>query len=180
MCLRESKPSRREGLAAYLVGIRRRGWTALLSIDLTYVQWGLRVRALCMRHVMIYPLSRSRLTAGIQSSPHDGLASRFKRWLFEPPFSRLTIAARIAAIALALAVPLNLVIAAVIWRLSESASEAQRTSLLYTARSVAAAVDAKLDKYMAFAEALARSPALLEDKLDSFSPGLVENQCRLL
>jgi len=52
--------------------------------------------------------------------------------------------------------------------LSEAASDAQRTSLLYTAQSVAAAVDAKLDKYMALAQALASSPALLDDNLDIF------------
>ncbi|MGA7324430.1 MAG: PAS domain-containing protein, partial [Rhodomicrobium sp.] len=80
----------------------------------------------------------------------------------------MTIAARITAIAVTLAVPLNLVIFAVIWRLSEAASEAQRTSLLYTARSVAAAVDAKLGEYVALAQALARSPHLLEDNLDVF------------
>jgi PAS domain S-box-containing protein len=66
------------------------------------------------------------------------------------------------------AVPLNLVNIAVIWHLSEAASEAQRSSLLYTARSVAAAIDAKLSQYMTLAQALASSPALLEDKLDTF------------
>ena len=40
--------------------------------------------------------------------------------------------------------------------------------MLYTARSVAAAVDAKLGEYMALAQALARSPAILEDSLDAF------------
>jgi PAS domain S-box-containing protein len=72
------------------------------------------------------------------------------------------------AIVLTLAVPLNLAIIAVIWHLSEAAIETQRTSLLYTARSVAAAADAKLGEYMALAQALARSPTLLEDNLDGF------------
>src|SRR5262249_20301589 len=39
---------------------------------------------------------------------------------------------------------------------------------MFTARSVAAAADAKLDKYMALTQALALSPALLEDNLDAF------------
>jgi PAS domain S-box-containing protein len=81
---------------------------------------------------------------------------------------KLTIGARITAIALIIAVPLNLVNIAVIWHLSDAASEAQRSSLLYTARSVAAAVDAKLSQYMTLAQSLASSPALLEDKLDTF------------
>src|SRR5262249_3863164 len=55
-----------------------------------------------------------------------------------------------------------------IWRLSEAANEAQRTNLLYTAHSVAAAADAKLGEYIALGQALARSPALLEDNLDRF------------
>jgi PAS domain S-box-containing protein len=85
-----------------------------------------------------------------------------------PSFSGWTIAARITVVVLTLAVPLNLAIFTVIWHLSETANEAQRTNLLYTARSVAAAVDAKLGEYMALGRALARSPALLEDHLGAF------------
>src|SRR5579862_5673367 len=73
-------------------------------------------------------------------------------------FSRVSIAGRIVAITIALALPLNLIIAAIIWHLSDAASEAQRTSLLYTARSIAAASDARLGEYIALAEALGRSP----------------------
>jgi PAS domain S-box-containing protein len=80
----------------------------------------------------------------------------------------MSIAVRIVVIAVALALPLNLVIGAIIWHLSDAASEAQRVSLLYASRSIAAAADAKLGKYMALAEALARSPALLDDNLDAF------------
>jgi PAS domain S-box-containing protein len=90
------------------------------------------------------------------------------RWLSKPSLSRWTIGARLTAITLALAVPLNLVILAVIWRLSEAANEAQRASLLYTARSVVAAVDAKLDRYVGLAQALSRLPALLDDNLEVF------------
>jgi PAS domain S-box-containing protein len=72
------------------------------------------------------------------------------------------------AIAIALALPLNLVIAAIIWHLSDSASDAQRMDLMYSARSVAAAAGAKLDKYMAMAQALARSPAIVKDNIDDF------------
>src|SRR5579883_3097157 len=98
------------------------------------------------------------------------VASRawLRGWCFNASVASLTIAARIVIIAVTISLPLNLVIAAIIWHLSESASEGQRTSLLYTARSVAAATSAKLDKYLALAEALARSPLLLEDNLDAF------------
>src|SRR5712671_1511336 len=86
-------------------------------------------------------------------------AQHFKNW---------TIAARLIAIVIALALPLNLLVIAVIWNLDSAADEAQRASLLYSARSVAAAVDAELSKYIALAQALSRSPAVLEDNLDAF------------
>ena len=100
------------------------------------------------------------MTAEGAASPH--------RWVRVWPFSRLSIAARITAIALTLVLPLNLVVGAVIWHLSDAAGEAQRTSLLYAARSIVAASDAKLGEYTALAEALARSPSILEDNLEAF------------
>src|SRR5215475_1975386 len=118
--------------------------------------------------MMIYHLSWPRSAAATEDGPPSAEGRWFERWFLVSWFSRLTIAARIMAIALTLAVPLNLVIAAVIWHLSEAAMKTQRASLLYTARSVAAAADAKLGEYMALAQALARSPALLEDNLAGF------------
>jgi PAS domain S-box-containing protein len=117
---------------------------------------------------MNYHLSWLRSAAAIGDGMHNAACRLLGRWLSVPLFSRLTIAARIIAIVLTFAVPLNLVIFAVIWHVSEAAIETQRASLLYTARSVAAAADAKLGEYMALAQALARSPALLEENLDSF------------
>src|SRR5262249_14285013 len=84
-------------------------------------------------------------------------------------FNRLSIPRRLMLLVLALALPLNLVFAGVIWGLVNSADEAQRTSLLYTARSIAAGVDAEISKYRALAEPLARSPELLDDNLDAFA-----------
>ena len=83
-------------------------------------------------------------------------------------FNRLGISARLILLMLALALPLNLVIVGVTRGLLERANEVQRTSLLYAARSIAAGVDAELDKYVALAEALSRSPALLDENLDAF------------
>jgi signal transduction histidine kinase len=78
------------------------------------------------------------------------------------------IAQPLILLVLALALPLNLIIVGVIWSLVSRANEVQRTSLLYAARSIAAGVDAELGKYVAVAEALSRSPALLDDNLDAF------------
>jgi signal transduction histidine kinase/ActR/RegA family two-component response regulator len=83
-------------------------------------------------------------------------------------FSHLSISARLILLVLALALPLNLVIGGIIWSLVSRANDAQRTSLLYAARSVAAGLNAELGKYVALAEALSRSPALLDDNLDAF------------
>jgi signal transduction histidine kinase/CheY-like chemotaxis protein len=82
--------------------------------------------------------------------------------------SRLSIPWRLALLVLALAVPLNLIALTVIWGLVDRATNEQRASLLYTARSIAAGVDAKLGKYIALGEALARSPAALDDNLGAF------------
>jgi hypothetical protein len=70
----------------------------------------------------------------------------------------LSIPWRLGLLVLALALPLNLVIVGTIWGLLNRADDAQRTSLLYAARSIAAGVDAKFAKYFALAESLARSP----------------------
>jgi PAS domain S-box-containing protein len=92
----------------------------------------------------------------------------FEQGCTVPSFSGWTVATRITVVVLTLALPLILAIFAVIWQMSRGANEVQRTNLLYTARSVAAAVDAKLEQYIALTEALALSPAVLEDNLDVF------------
>ena len=82
--------------------------------------------------------------------------------------NRLSIPWRLGLLLLALALPLNLIILGAIWGLVKQGDDAQRASLLYAARSIAAGVDAKLGKYIMLAEALARSPALLDDNLKVF------------
>src|SRR5215470_12769963 len=89
-----------------------------------------------------------------------------------PPFPRATINARLIAIVLTLAVPLNIVVVAVIWSLVSAANDTQRATLLYSARSIAAAVDAELGKYMTLAQVLSHSPAVLADSLDPFEDEL--------
>ncbi len=68
-----------------------------------------------------------------------------------PPFPHATINARLIAIVLTLAVPLNIVVVAVIWSLVSAANETQRASL---------------------AQVLSHSPALLEDNIDAFEDEL--------
>jgi PAS domain S-box-containing protein len=86
--------------------------------------------------------------------------------------ARATINTRLVAIVLTLAVPLNAVVVVVIWRLATAANDAQTTSLLYSARSVATAVDAELGKYIALGQVLSRDPALLDDNLGAFEDEL--------
>ena len=93
----------------------------------------------------------------------------FSTWLScKAATNRLSIPWRLGLLVLALALPLNLIVLGAIWGLVNRANDAQRTSLLYTARSIAAGVDAELGKFIALAESLARSPALLDDSLDAF------------
>jgi signal transduction histidine kinase len=105
-----------------------------------------------------------RSQRALSSQPSNGI----RRASGKAAFKRLKIPWRLALLALALALPLNLVIGGVIWALVDRANDAQRTSLLYAARSIAAGVDAELGKFIALGESLARSPALLDDSLDAF------------
>jgi signal transduction histidine kinase len=83
-------------------------------------------------------------------------------------FSRLSISRRLILLLLALALPFNLVIIGVIWDLVSRANEVQRASLMFAARSIAHGADAELGTYKALAEALSRSPALLNNDLLAF------------
>ena len=105
--------------------------------------------------------------------PHSALSATFQGILLR--LARTTINMRLIAIVLGLAVPLNIVVALVIWRLAGAANEAQRTSLLYAARSIATAVDAELGKYISLAQMLSHDPALQADNLDGFEAGLREH-----
>ena len=97
-----------------------------------------------------------------------GLTKRIGSLQRSAAFNRLSISARLILLVLALALPLNLIIAGVIWGLVTRANDAQRTSLLYAARSIAAGVDAELGKFIALAQSFSRAPTLLDDNLDAF------------
>ncbi len=81
---------------------------------------------------------------------------------------RWSVRSRIVALVVALAVPLNLLVIGAIWQLAGTANEMQRTGLLYTARTVASAVDVHISKFIGLAQSLANSPALLQDDLTTF------------
>ena len=81
---------------------------------------------------------------------------------------RWTIGARLALIVITLALPLNLLGVSVVDRVVNAANDAQCTSLLYAARSVATGLDAQLDRYITIATFLASSPHLLDDDLREF------------
>jgi hypothetical protein len=83
-------------------------------------------------------------------------------------FSRLSVSRRLILLLLALALPLNLVIIGVIWDLVARANEVQRAGLMFAARSIAHGADAELYTYKALAEALSRSPALLNNDIVAF------------
>ena len=95
--------------------------------------------------------------------------SQGSAWLScKAAINRLSIPWRLGLLVLALALPLNLIILGAIWGLVNQANDAQRASLLFSARSIAAGVDAELGKHIALAELLARLPALRDDNLDAF------------
>ncbi len=93
-------------------------------------------------------------------------------WSIASRFAGATINTRLIAIVLTLAVPLNVVVALMIWRLAGVADEMQRMSLHYAARSIATAVDAQLGTYATLGQVLSHDPALLEDSLEAFDSGL--------
>src|SRR5215467_12574146 len=106
---------------------------------------------------------RFRYNAGLRP-----IYNRLSRFFGKAAINRLSIPGRLVLMVLALALPLNLVIVWVIWDLVHRANDAQRTSLLYSARSIAAGVDSEIGKHLALAESLARSPELLDHNLDAF------------
>src|SRR6476659_4057192 len=81
---------------------------------------------------------------------------------------RWRVGHRLIALVVAIALPLNLLIVAVIVSLASSSIELQRTSLLYTARLMASGIDAQLANYIAIAADLQKSPALLADDVGTF------------
>jgi signal transduction histidine kinase/CheY-like chemotaxis protein len=119
-------------------------------------------------HFLLAPASQHSRANSVLRALYARSARSLASLQLKVAFNRLSIPGRLVLLVLALAVPLNLIIGGVIWGLVNRANEVQRTSLLYAARSIAAGVDAGLGKYVALAEALSRSPALLDDNLDAF------------
>ena len=121
---------------------------------------------------MLAPQHSRRVTRGGARSALRAISAQLSKRLIglqrKVALNRLSISARLILLVLGLALPLNLIIVGVIWDLVNRANEIQRISLLYAARSIAAGVDAEFGRYIALAEALSRSPALLDDNLNAF------------
>ncbi len=80
----------------------------------------------------------------------------------------LNIRQRLTLIVLAVAVPMLLLSAAVVWRLDLREREVRRDAIMYAARANLSAVDAQLGKYVAVAQVLAASPSLQQGDLVAF------------
>ena len=78
------------------------------------------------------------------------------------------IAPRLVLLALAPIVLMVVGMFFVVWRLADHERAAQRAGISYAARSLAAAVDAEISKYMALGQYLSQSPALLQDDIGAF------------
>lgn len=91
----------------------------------------------------------------------------------ERPFTPRRIAGwslrtQLAAIILVVALPLFIGMGAALWSLANAALEAQQRAILFTATSLAAAVDAELSKHAVLGRTLSRSPALVSGDLEAF------------
>ena len=91
------------------------------------------------------PLPLSRLSGWpVAGAVASALGKKLECWLAARRFTRWTIAARITRDRAYAGSTAQRGIFAVVWYLADDFSEAQRTSLLYTARSIARAADAEL------------------------------------
>jgi len=75
---------------------------------------------------------------------------------------------RLILIVLAIAVPMLLLLAGVVWRLADRERETRLDAAMYSSRTMRSAVDAQLGKYIAVAQALATSPSLQHADLAAF------------
>jgi two-component sensor histidine kinase len=71
-------------------------------------------------------------------------------------------------VALAVALPLLLLTAGIVWRLAENERDNQRQAIVYSTRALASAVDALLDKQISVARVLTSSLALQADDIVEF------------
>ena len=69
----------------------------------------------------------------------------------------LSIGQRLTLIVLAVAIPMLLLSAAIVWLFAGQARDQRRDAIMYSSRTIMSAVDAQLGKYMAAVQALAVS-----------------------
>ncbi len=80
----------------------------------------------------------------------------------------LSIGRRLSLIALAVVIPMLLLLAATVYRLADQERDQSRHAILYSSRPIMSVVDAQLGKYMAAVQALAVSPSLKAGDLAGF------------
>jgi two-component sensor histidine kinase len=71
-------------------------------------------------------------------------------------------------VVLAVAIPMVLLSAVIVGRLAEAQRQSRRDALTYSARSVATAVDAQIERYRSIGTVLGLSPTLASDDLSAF------------
>jgi two-component sensor histidine kinase len=75
---------------------------------------------------------------------------------------------RLMLLALAVALPFMLLTVGIVWQLASNERETRREAIMFSTRTLMNAVDAILNKQMAVAQMLAKSPALQTDDLAGF------------
>jgi PAS domain S-box-containing protein len=101
----------------------------------------------------------------------EGAAALAGRGAREPAvtlYGRLSIQRRLLLFTAVFIVPCSILLGYAIWSMGSVADASVRRGMLYSAQTIAAAVDAELRRYVALAQVLARSPALLADDLEAF------------
>src|SRR5215470_2705945 len=92
-----------------------------------------------------------------------GADAKMAAGLAQPKLMRWTIGRRLALMGVVLATPLSLLLIATITNLAATSLDAQTATMHYSARAIAAAVDARLSRHTALAQTLAAEPEVLDD-----------------
>jgi PAS domain S-box-containing protein len=79
-----------------------------------------------------------------------------------------SIRRRLTLVALAVAIPMLVLLATVVWQLGAREREGRLQAILYSSRGVMSAVDAQLARYVTIAQTLAASPSLQDGTLAAF------------
>ncbi len=96
-----------------------------------------------------------------------------------PRIRGLSIPQRLSLIVLVVAIPMLLLLAASVWRMSSHEREQSREVLMYSAHALTDATDALLSRYASVAQLLASTPSLARDDMSVFRT-VVERSSQVL